>query len=166
MGRSEEASASIGIKILLSDLVEQINETNMTLIREMLYNGRIEDSNGFYNETYMRIVYYDDYNLPDNHLALKEHFLEQFKKNGSLMKSKYSNEVKADLHEGSLLEKELLVPVEELVSNTRWGYNREGTNAMSAPFSNFTEEELALKMEKYKDIKNYKVVFMITQRAD
>ena len=47
MGRSEEATASIGIKILLSDLVEQLNETNMTLIREMLYNGRIEDNNGF-----------------------------------------------------------------------------------------------------------------------
>ena len=165
MGRSEEASASIGIKILLSDLVEQLNETNMTLIREMLYNGRIEDDNGFYNETYMRIVYYDDYNLPENHLALKEHFLEQFKKNGSLLKSKYSNEVKADLHEGSLLERELLVPVEELVSNTRWGYNREGTNAMSAPFSNFTEGFIIGCLEKYKDIKNYKVVFMITQNA-
>lgn len=166
MGRSEEATASIGIKILLSDLVEQLNETNMTLIREMLYNGRIEDDNGFYNETYMRIVYYDDYNLPDNHLALKEHLLEQFKTNGSLLKSKYSNEVKADFHEGSLLTRELLVPVEEIVSNTRWGYNREGTNAMSVPFVNSFTEGLVASLEKYKDIKHYKVVFMITQRAD
>ena len=78
MGRSEEATASIGIKILLSDLVEQLNETNMTLIREMLYNGRIEDNNGFYNETYMRIIYYDDYNLPENHLALKKCHLQLY----------------------------------------------------------------------------------------
>jgi hypothetical protein len=50
------------------------------------------------------------------------------------------------------------------VSNTRWGYNREGTNAMSAPFFNIADG-LALNLEKYKDIKHYKVVFMITQNA-
>jgi hypothetical protein len=165
MGRSEEATASIGIKILLSDLVEQLNETNTTLIREMLYNGRIEDENGFYNETYMRIIYYDDCNLPENHLVLKQHLLEQFKKNGSLLKSKYSNEVKSDLHEGTLLERYLLVPVEQIVSNERWGYNREGTNAMSVPFINTFTEGLVASLEKYKDIKHYKVVFMITQNA-
>jgi len=165
MGRSEEATASIGIKILLSDLVEQLNETNMTLIRKMLYNGRIEDENGFYNETYMRIVYYDEYNLPENHLALKENLLEQFKTHGSLLKSKYNNEVNPDFHEGSLLARELLVPVEEIVSNTRWGYNREGTNAMSVPFNSFTEG-LDASLEKYKDIKHYKVVFMITQNTN
>ena len=163
MGRSETATASLGIKILLSDLVEQLNETNMSLIREMLYNGHIEDENGFYNETYMQIVYYDDYNLPENYLEFKQHLLEQFKTHGSLLKSKYNNEVNPDFHEGCLLKRELLVPVEEIVSNTRWGYNREGMNAMSVPF---VTEGLGASLEKYKDIKNYKVVFMITQNTN
>ena len=100
--------------------------------------------------------------MPENHLALKEHFLEQFKTHGSLLKSKYSNEVKSDFDEGCLLKRELLVPVEEIVSNTRWGYNREGTNAISVPF---VTEGLGASLEKYKDIKNFKVVFMITQNA-
>jgi hypothetical protein len=34
MGKSETASASIGIKILLSDLILQINETNINLIKK------------------------------------------------------------------------------------------------------------------------------------
>ena len=36
MGRSEYAKASIGIKILLSDLIQQINKDNWDLIKEML----------------------------------------------------------------------------------------------------------------------------------
>ncbi len=36
MGHSEYAKASIGIKILLSDLIKQINKDNWNLIKEML----------------------------------------------------------------------------------------------------------------------------------
>ena len=39
MGRCESAIASIGIRILLSDLLPQINETNFKLIKEMLKDG-------------------------------------------------------------------------------------------------------------------------------
>jgi len=35
MGRREYAKASIGIKILLSDLIQQINKDNWFLIKEM-----------------------------------------------------------------------------------------------------------------------------------
>jgi hypothetical protein len=55
MGKSETAAASIGIKILLSDLILQINKTNFNLIKKMLYDGCIEDSNGYYNEAYKEI---------------------------------------------------------------------------------------------------------------
>lgn len=34
MGKSETASAGIGIKILLSELIIQINETNFNLIKK------------------------------------------------------------------------------------------------------------------------------------
>ena len=50
MGKCETATASIGIKILLSDLTLQINETNFTLIKELLHSGFIEDDNDYFNE--------------------------------------------------------------------------------------------------------------------
>jgi len=56
MGRCETATASIGIKILLSDLILEINENNVTLIKQMLYYGFIEDNNDFFNEIYSRII--------------------------------------------------------------------------------------------------------------
>ena len=48
----DTASASIGIKILLSDLILQMNETNCELIKKMLYKGCIEDENDFFNEVF------------------------------------------------------------------------------------------------------------------
>jgi len=41
MGKCETSTTSIGIKILLSDLILQINEQNMDIIKEMLYGGYI-----------------------------------------------------------------------------------------------------------------------------
>ena len=52
MGKSESVSASIGIKILLSDIITQINETNFNIILDMLVNGFIEDQNDYFNEVY------------------------------------------------------------------------------------------------------------------
>jgi hypothetical protein len=49
MGMCETATASIGIKILLSDLILQIKENNVTQIKEMLYYGFIEDDNDYFN---------------------------------------------------------------------------------------------------------------------
>jgi hypothetical protein len=56
MGKCDGATASIGIKISLSDLVLQLNETNMDLIIEMLTNGFIEDDNEFLNEEFYGIL--------------------------------------------------------------------------------------------------------------
>ena len=162
MGRSETATASLGIKILLSDLVAQINQTNVVLIKKMLIEGAIEDENEFYNETYRRITYYDEYNLSNDYVEFKEHLTTQFKKHGSLLKSKFSNIVTPDIHNGCLLDRYLLVPVTDILSNQRWGYNREGVNAMSTPFIN----DLSLNLEEYKDITGFKVVFIITQDAN
>ena len=167
MGRSETATASLGIKIILSDLVEQITETNAALIKKMLNEGYIEDSNEFYNETYRRITYYDDYNLsvdyvlPDDYLELKEHLMKEFKTHGSILKSNYTSKELPDLHNGSLLEKKLLVSVDEIITNQRWGYNREGVNAMSIPYYN-----IAPNLEEYKSLTNFKVVFIIMQDAN
>ena len=100
MGKSETATASIGIKILLSDLILQINETNLNLIKKMLYDGCIEDSNGYYNESYINILGYPygEDKLTGDYLECKEYLINEFKTNGSYYKSKFSSKVESDLH--------------------------------------------------------------------
>jgi len=85
MGKSETVSASIGIKILVSDLILQINKTNFNLIKKMIYSGSIEDSNSYYNEVYRNIIGYDetDNELPENYLEFKEFLINKLKTNGS-----------------------------------------------------------------------------------
>ena len=78
MGKCESATASIGIKVLLSDLILQINETNLTLIKEMLDNGFIEDENDYFNNMYSNIVNRND--LSENY---KEQLTQYFKLNDS-----------------------------------------------------------------------------------
>jgi hypothetical protein len=153
MGRCESAFASIGIKILLSDLVSQINATTMNLIKKMLYDGCIEDSNDFYNQAFEQII--GDNGVEENAEEFKEYLTRKF-----------TERVR---HDDALLERYLLVPVEELVSNDRWGWSREGTNAMSTTMGTFLDDlpdilSTAFK-ETYKDINNFTFVFMIKQYA-
>jgi len=161
MGKSETATASMGIKILLSDLVLQINKVNFNLIKKMLYDGCIEDSNGYYNEVYKNIIGYEDNELPEEYLAFKEHLLKEFKTQGSYLKSKFSSKVEPDVTNGCLLEKELLVPIKDILSTERWGYERYGTNGTSRPL----DFDLLLDLNDYKEIKNYAVIFMIKQHS-
>ena len=85
MGKSETASASIGIKILLSDLILQINKTNFGLIKKMLYDGFIEDSNDYYNEVYKIFLGHDEDNdeLPQTYKEFKDAVTKEFKTKGS-----------------------------------------------------------------------------------
>ena len=161
MGKSETASASIGIKILLGDLVSQINKINFKLVKKMLYDGCIEDSNGYYNEAYKNIIGYDEDELPKDYLEFKEYVTEKFKNNGSYYKSKFTSKIEPDVDHGCLLEKELLVPIKNILETERWGYERYGTNSASRPL-NF---DLSLDLKQYKIIKNFKVIFMVKQHS-
>jgi len=119
----------------------------------MLYDGCIEDSNEVYNRAFEQII--DDDGIEENAEVFKEY-----------LTSKFTERVyKGD----SLLQRYLLVPVEELVSNDRWGWTREGTNAMSTTMGTFLDDlpdilSTAFK-ETYKDINNFTFVFMIKQYA-
>ena len=55
MGKCDTATASIGLRIRLSDLIPQITEENVSLIKEMIYDGWIEDDNDYFNEVYSMI---------------------------------------------------------------------------------------------------------------
>ena len=147
MGKTETASAAIGIKILLSDLVEQINETNFNLIKKMLYDGCIEDSNGYYNEAYKIILGHDEDNieLPQTYKEFKENVTEQFKVHGSYYKSKFSSKVEPDLKHGTLFERYLLVPV----------------NSASRPL----DFDLSVDLKIYEDIENFSIIFFVKQHS-
>jgi hypothetical protein len=165
MGKCDTATASIGIKILLSDLINQINETNFALIKKMIYDGGIEDRNDYFNEAYKNIIGYasDDNELPEDYLEFKNYVIEKFKTNGSYYKSKFSSKVEPDLSRGCLFEKKLLVPIKEIISTERWGYERYGTNSSSCPI----DFDLTLNLEEYQkhNIENYTVVFIIKQNS-
>ena len=163
MGKSETASASIGIKILLSDLILQINKKNFNLIKKMLYDGCIEDSNGYYNEAYKNIVGYgeDDNELPQTYNKFKNYIREQFKLHGSYYKSKFSSKVEPNLNDGTLSERYLLVPIKDILETERWGYERYGVNSASRPL----DFDLSVDLKKYEDIKNFNVVFFVKQHS-
>jgi len=165
MGKSETATASVGIKILLYDLIAQINETNFPLIKKMLYDGCIEDANGYFNEVYKKILGYDDGDIevPEQYDTFKEYVIEQFKLHGDYYKSKSTSIVISDLTHGCLLEKYLLVSIKDLLETERWGYERYGINSASRPI----DFDLTIDLEEYKknNIEKYTIIFMIKQHS-
>ena len=165
MGKCETSSASLGIKILLSDLILQINETNFNLIKKMLYDGCIEDSNDYYNEAYKKIVGYGYYDteLPEEYLQCKQYLINEFKTKGSYYKSKFSSEVEPDLNDGSLFERYLLVPVKDILETERWGYERYGINSVSSPL----DFDFSINLDEYKknNIEKYNLVFILKQHS-
>ena len=163
MGRCDTATASLGIRILLSDLIEQIDENNFDLIKKMLNDGIIEDSNDYFNEVYQKVIGYDDMDviLPDNYIEFKEHLTKEFKSNGSYFKSKFSSIIEPCLERGCLYERYLLIPIKEIISNDRWGYSRTGTNCASIPI----DFDLTVNTDEYEIIKKFTITFMIKQNA-
>ena len=157
----DTSTASIGIKILLSDLILQINETNVELIKKMLCKGCIEDSNNLFNEVFKNIVKYEyeENELPENYLQCKEYLINEFKNNGSYFQNKYTGKKTPDLTHGCLFDKEFLVPIKHILSTDRWGYNRDGTNSLSRP----VDFDLSVSTEEYKEITNFNIVFFICQ---
>lgn len=138
MGRFESATASIGLKILLSDLVNQMNETKLKLIIEMLDDGFIEDDTDEYNETYSNIINND---IMDN---------DDFKVVKMYLTRELINRMCYDKH--------LLIPVKEILRTSRWGNNRYGRNGTSTALDN---NMCLFDAEKYKDIQNFETVFII-----
>jgi hypothetical protein len=146
MGKCETASALVGLKILVSQLLSQINETNFNLIKEMLYDGFIEDENDFLDQSYNEIINSSD--IPKNYLEFKEYLENEFNK-------------KNKMYDDIIFDKELLVPIKEILSTDRWGHERYGTNSKSCPI----DFDLSVDVDKYKDIKNYSIVFILKQSS-
>jgi hypothetical protein len=161
MGRCETATAYIGLKILLSELILQINETNFTQIKEMLCYGFIEDDNNYFNEVYHKIM--NNNKLPENYLDYKEYLENKFKNNGTYFKSRGYNQEIPTLNDGCLFDKELLFPVKKILTMDRWGDidSRDGPNCVSRPI----DFDLSINIEKYKEIEKTKIVFLLAQHS-
>ena len=153
MGKCETSTTSIGIKILLSDLILQINETNFDLIKEMLNDGFISDKNENYNDAYTEIIWCND--LPKNYLEYKEFLEQEFKNKGSNIHNRNSCN-------GYLLEKELLLPIKNILETQRYGYDRYGRNGSYCPINHLSP---SLDIEKYKEIEKYTTVFILEQSS-
>jgi len=158
MGKCETSTLSAGIKILLSDLILQINETNFDLIKEMLNDGFISDQNEYYNDAYTEIIWCNK--LPENYLEYKAFLEQEFKNKGSYLHLRNSSKVEPDLRNGCLFEKELLLPVKKVLETERWGYDRYGRNGSYCPIDFISP---SLDIEKYKEIEKYTIVFIIEQ---
>jgi hypothetical protein len=137
MGRCESVNASIGIKILLSDLFSQINETNFNLIEEMLNKGCIESTDEILNDNY-------DAHINNNQSATYLEFME------------YISEIKS-----IFCDEYLLISIKEILSNDRWGYDIYGKNYISRPI----DFNLDVNINKYKGIKNIEIVFILEQSS-
>jgi hypothetical protein len=132
MGKCESVNAYLGIKILLSELIKQINETNFDLIKEMLEYGLVEDEDEYLNDSYQEIIYEN---------------------------IKY-NTIK-DLFNSDWDDKYLLIRIKDILEGNRFGYEREGVNSISRPI----DFDLLVDTEKYKDIKNFQIVFILMQAS-
>lgn len=142
MGWCESATASIGIKIRLSDLIPQMEfDINWNLIIEMLENGYIEDENDIFNEVFQEIIY-------DNRMNAKE--LQH-------VQTYLINE----LNNKGVYDKFLLVPVKKILNTDRWGYGRSGTNSKSRQM----DFDLSVNLEKYKRIEKFEIVFILAQHS-
>ena len=160
MGKCESATASIGIKILLSDLILQINETNLNLIMEIMQNGYIEDENDYFNEVYQEVIY-DDIMGEGNYADITEYLMSELKNKGTLDKYKYHSKEEHTITRGRLFDKYLLVPVKKILGTDRWGYDRYGTNCRSRPM----DFDLSIDIEKYKEIEKFEIVFLLVQNS-
>jgi hypothetical protein len=148
MGRSETAEVSIGISILLKDLIEQINDNNIEIITELLQEGVINDSYQTYNDSYFFII---GNNFPENSEQCKEYLLNEFEKSKLVTGS-------------NLLEETLLIPMSRIISTERHGYFCDGTNASAIPLEDVDFSFETNKIKCLQNLEKFKKVVIITQR--
>ena len=87
--------------------------------------------------------------------------MNKFTVNGSYFRPHGDGSSVPTLDKGCLFDKYLLVPLKRILSLERWGYDRDGTNSVSRPI----DFDLSIDTDKYKEIEQTDIVFLITQYA-
>lgn len=139
MTRLKGSFVSIGISISLKNLISQTNDTNNTLILEMLDSGFIEDKDGDKNDTYDRFIrqYYPDENIENDYELI--------------------DYIKNQLTYYGLMEKELLMPIKNILT-----LDRNKSTTICIPM----DSDLSLDLSPYKNIENYKKVFIVNKKKN
>ena len=150
------STASIGIKILLSDLILQINEKNFNIIKEILNNGFLEDENDTFNEEFYKIILNIKNDL--DYIDFKEYLTNESKKCISL-RARSMLEITDN---SSLFDKAFLFPVKEILTTQIYGYD---SNASTNSISREMDFDLSVNIDKYKEIKNFDIVFILAHRS-
>jgi hypothetical protein len=114
----------------------------------MLQNGFIEDRGDYLNQQYREIIKPTRLpsKIPKNYVDFKEYLENEFNK-------------KTDYCDDIIFNRKLLVPIKEILSTDRCGYDRYGINSTSRPM----DFDLSVNVDKYKDIENYSIVFILKQ---
>jgi hypothetical protein len=143
MGRSESAYSFVGYCVRLQDLLEQIHDdASLTYVYDTLTDSDvfIADENEEENHDYLRQM---------NKLEWNEE--NSWESNKDMLLTKMAR----------LVHHTLLIPVIELASNTRWGYNREGVHGGYHPVCDHFSERLSDLYENCPP--NHTVVWIIRQ---
>ena len=165
MGKSETSSISLGYKIKISDLINQLDSNNIEIINTFLVKGFIEDENDGFNDMYININFslnfYEDIKINDEVEKYKQTLISEFKNNGNLIKLRsggYMEDKSIPLY-----NMDLLIPIQSILETTRWGYDRYGTNGLSIPLDDIIEKVNSFKLQY--NIKNLKTVFILKQES-
>ena len=137
MGKVESATASIGIKINMRDLLVQLCDSNQFIIKDMLMNGFIEDDDNDFNEEFRTIV---DKKIHLDWVKLKDYLYSAFSKSVN-----------------NLLDAVLLFPMKCILTTERW--DREGMNGISRDL-NFD-----LLLPNISDLEHTERVFILCQNS-
>jgi hypothetical protein len=149
MGKSETATAFIGIKIKFVELVNLLNEDNFKSINSIFNYAIIEDENEHYNDNYQEMLskmYIYKNNYEDNIIKFDKYKQE-------LMTYEY------------IFDYKLLIPVHEILSTTRWGYDRDGINSSSMEINDAMKIINKKIPNEYKFLSNYPIVFILQQAS-
>jgi len=161
MGRSETAKCSVGLRIPLRKLVEQISETNVEMIERLMEDGFIDDNNGFKDEVFREVLEgVEDWKNCDE---AKDYLLKTLGKRGDKCKSKYSSLESENISKGTLLDQHLLYHVVGLIENKRWGFS-EGTNATCTELPDLAKAKEEVK-KAYKGLEHFSVVLVLHQNS-
>lgn len=177
--RYECSTVSIGLKIKINKLIQQINEDNFDVIKNLLSEGFIEDSNGYSNNYFKKIF---DKELPTKCSSFKKFIKEQFdnKSKSTIESASDSNSDSnsdsdtdsvskndADKFRGNINNMYLLIPIVKMIETTRWGLNRRGINGASCEIDYDLDEIIQKVSDDYEHmLKDYKIVMMVNQESD
>ena len=172
MGHCETSETLIGARVIVKDLIGTLKDSEThDVIVPYLINGFVEDENGCYNESWKKIInghltdHAVDFDMMDWQ-QLKTYMTRVCQRNGDVEYYRGGGTealIYEPDNEENLWHAKFLIPFEEIVSCTRWGYDRTGINAVAKPMDfeqlKRLDEQIRLAMQQLA-IEQFEVVIV------